>query len=117
MARSVFFAAMWPTRKPRASRSRSPIMQSRLTRLSAYSGEISLGDSCRLGYLCSPGGDVGSAGLGWLVRVDGSGFRAQVEPGGHAGGAALVLADQVHDRVDERQMREGLGEVPEVAPG
>src|ERR1039457_99180 len=33
------------------------------------------------------------------------------------GGDALVLADQVHARVDERQVREGLGEVPKVPAG
>ena len=48
IARSMFFEAMWPTRKARASRSRSPIMQSRLTRVSAYSGEISLGEFMQL---------------------------------------------------------------------
>ncbi|MGO9505598.1 MAG: hypothetical protein ACLPUO_29420 [Streptosporangiaceae bacterium] len=29
-------------------------------------------------------------------------------------GDALVLADQVHARVDERQVREDLGDVPKV---
>ena len=33
------------------------------------------------------------------------------------GGDALVLADQVRARVDEREAREDLGEVPKVPAG
>jgi hypothetical protein len=44
--------------------------------------------------------------------TDRSGARAR--GGGGAGAAALVLADQVHNGVDQRQVREGLREVPEV---
>jgi hypothetical protein len=48
---------------------------------------------------------TGRLGDGASVRV--------TYPSGHA----LVLADQVHARVDERQVREGLGEVPKVPAG
>ena len=36
---------------------------------------------------------------------------------GGAGAAALVLADQVHDGIDQRKVGEGLREVPQVTAG
>jgi len=57
------------------------------------------------------------AGLALVAVLTGRPGDGASGQGDLPGGDALVLADQVHARVDERQVREDLGEVPKVPAG